>query len=149
MRRSSSHRTFQLSASELWRYGPSRNWRTASCVDKLWLRVVAEPPQDGKIEAVYRIESRGVFATLVRLLGDFDPAEEALQDAFLAAVEQWPRDGVPANPRAWLISTGRFKAIDALRRRIRADTSAKELLHYLEDQLSGPADCEDGTLQDD
>ena len=93
--------------------------------------VVAEPPQDGKIEAVYRVESRGVFAALVRLPGDFDLAEEALQDAFLAAVEQWPRDGVPANPRAWLISAGRFEAIDALRRRVRADRSAKELLHRL------------------
>jgi RNA polymerase sigma-70 factor (ECF subfamily) len=109
---------------------------------------VAEPQQDGKIEAVYRVESRGVFATLVRLLGDFDPAEEALQDAFLAAVEQWPRDGVPANPRAWLISTGRFKAIDALRRRIRADRSAKELLYRLE-AAPGPDGWDAGTLRDD
>jgi len=70
-------------------------------------------------EAVYRAESRRVFATLVRLLGDFDLAEEALHDAFRAALEQWPRDGVPANPRAWLVSAGRFKAIDGLRRRAR------------------------------
>src|SRR5499426_418394 len=67
-------------------------------------------------ESVYRNESRRVFATLVRLLGDFDVAEEALHDAFRAALEQWPREGVPANPRAWLVSTGRFKAIDKLRR---------------------------------
>src|SRR6266576_4849099 len=70
-------------------------------------------------EEIYRTESRRVFATLVRLLGDFDLAEEALHDAFRAALEQWPRDGVPANPRAWLVSAGRFKAIDAMRRRSR------------------------------
>src|SRR5438128_28294 len=73
------------------------------------------------IDAVYRTESRRVFATLVRLLGDFDLAEEALHDAFRAALEQWPRDGVPANPRAWLVSAGRFKAIDGIRRRARFD----------------------------
>ena len=75
------------------------------------------------VDAVYRAESRRVFATLIRLLGDFDLAEEALHDAFAAAVEQWPRDGVPANPRAWLVSAGRFKAIDGMRRRARFDAS--------------------------
>src|SRR4029453_8417265 len=70
-------------------------------------------------EAIYRTESRRVFATLIRLLGDFDLAEEALHDAFRAALEQWPRDGVPANPRAWLVSAGRFKAIDGIRRNAR------------------------------
>ena len=74
-----------------------------------------------KIEAIYRAESRRVFATLVRLLGDFDLAEEALSDAFRAALEQWPTEGIPDNPRAWLVSTGRFKAIDAIRRRARFD----------------------------
>ena len=73
-------------------------------------------------EAIYRAESRRVFATLIRLLGDFDLAEEALHDAFRAALEQWPRDGVPANPRAWLVSAGRFKAIDGLRRNARFDS---------------------------
>ena len=73
------------------------------------------------INAVYIAESRRVLATLIRLLGDFDAAEEALHDAFRAALEQWPRDGVPANPRAWLVSAGRFKAIDGLRRRKRFD----------------------------
>jgi RNA polymerase sigma-70 factor (ECF subfamily) len=73
------------------------------------------------VDAVYRSESRRVFATLVRLLGDFDTAEEALHDAFRAALEQWPREGVPANPRAWLVSAGRFKAIDSIRRRARFD----------------------------
>ncbi len=75
------------------------------------------------VDAVYRSESRRVFATLVRVLGDFDAAEEALHDAFASAVEQWPRDGVPGNPRAWLVSAGRFKAIDAMRRRARLDAS--------------------------
>src|SRR5256885_7480102 len=74
-----------------------------------------------KVEAIYRAESRRVFATLVRLLGDFDVAEEALHDAFRAALEQWPRDGIPGNPRAWLVSVGRFKAIDGVRRRARFD----------------------------
>ena len=72
-----------------------------------------------KVDAIYRSDSRHVLATLIRLLGDFDIAEEALHDAFRAALEQWPRDGVPANPRAWLVSTGRFKAIDAIRRHTR------------------------------
>jgi RNA polymerase sigma-70 factor (ECF subfamily) len=83
---------------------------------------VSEDPQQrarATAEAVYRTESRRVFATLVRLLGDFDLAEEALAEAFRAALEQWPRDGVPANPRAWLVSAGRFKAIDGIRRRAR------------------------------
>lgn len=73
------------------------------------------------LDAVYRSESRRVFATLIRLLGDFDAAEEALHEAFRAALEQWPRDGIPANPRAWLVSAGRFKAIDAMRRDARVD----------------------------
>ncbi len=84
------------------------------------------------VDAVYRAESRRVLATLIRLLGDFDLAEEALQDAFTAAVERWPRDGVPANPRAWLVSAGRFKAIDDLRRRARFDASLTLLTEHLE-----------------
>ncbi len=79
------------------------------------------------VDAVYRSESRRVLATLIRLLGDFDLAEEALHDAFAAALERWPREGPPANPRAWLVSTGRFKAIDTLRRRSRFDASMAEL----------------------
>src|SRR6187397_832368 len=71
------------------------------------------------IDAIYRSESRRVLATLIRLLGDFDIAEEALHDAFRAALEQWPVEGVPANPRAWLVSAGRFKAIDGIRRNAR------------------------------
>ena len=79
------------------------------------------------VDAVYRAESRRVLATLIRLLGDFDLAEEAMHDAFRAALEQWPRDGVPDKPRAWLVSTGRFSAIDTLRRRARFDASLREL----------------------
>src|SRR4029453_4375350 len=76
-----------------------------------------------RVDAVYRAESRRILATLIRLLGDFDLAEDALHDAFTAALERWAKDGVPANPRAWLVSTGRFKAIDAMRRRARFDAS--------------------------
>ena len=79
------------------------------------------------VDTVYRSDSRRIFATLIRLLGDFDLAEEALQDAFRAALEQWPRDGVPGNPRAWLVSTGRFKAIDGIRRRARFDPLDDEI----------------------
>src|SRR6188472_2752206 len=78
------------------------------------------------VEQIYRSDSRQVLATLIRLLGDFDVAEEALHDAFRAALEQWPRDGVPANPRAWLVSAGRFKAIDGIRRRKRFDQLDEE-----------------------
>src|SRR5687767_9287529 len=83
------------------------------------------------VDAVYRADSRRVLATLIRMLGDFDRAEEAMHDAFAAAIEQWPRDGVPDNPRAWLVSTGRFKAIDAMRRRARYDASLTELAERL------------------
>src|SRR6266705_3115898 len=79
-------------------------------------------PVHETVNAVYLSDSRRVLATLIRLLGDFDVAEEALHDAFRAALEQWPRDGVPANPRAWLVSAGRFKAIDGIRRRSRFDS---------------------------
>jgi RNA polymerase sigma-70 factor (ECF subfamily) len=79
------------------------------------------------VETIYRSESRQVLATLIRLLGNFDAAEEALHEAFTVAVEQWARNGVPANPRAWLVSTGRFKAIDGIRRRARHDASVAEM----------------------
>ena len=82
----------------------------------------ATDPVHETVNAVYLSDSRRVLATLIRLLGDFDTAEEALHDAFKAALEQWPRDGVPANPRAWLVSAGRFKAIDSVRRRARFDS---------------------------
>src|SRR6266446_3605156 len=95
-----------------------------------------------RVDAVYRSDSRRVLATLIRLLGDFDLAEDALQDAFAAALEQWPRDGVPANPRPWLVSTGRFKAIDALRRRARFHASLAELAERLDDRTGDPASWE-------
>src|SRR5256886_11223413 len=91
------------------------------------------------VDAVYRSDSRRVLATLIRLLGDFDLAEEALHDAFTAAVERWPRDGVPANPRAWLVSAGRFKAIDAMRRRARFDASLEEVARRFDVEPSDPA----------
>jgi len=101
------------------------------------------------VEAVYRGESRRVFATLVRLLGDFDVAEEALHDAFRAALEQWPRDGVPANPRAWLVSAGRFKAIDGIRRRARFDAydDVAEQAEAVVDESALPRD--DEGIEDD
>jgi RNA polymerase sigma-70 factor, ECF subfamily len=107
----------------------------------------AEPRE--RLEGLYRAESRRVLATLVRLLGDFDLAEEALQDAFAAAMEQWPRDGIPANPRSWLISTGRFKAIDRLRRRARFDGLLGELAARLVAQVPDPAEQEDDLVEDD
>src|SRR5437763_12933345 len=91
------------------------------------------------VDAVFRSDSRRVLATLIRLLGDFDLAEDALQDAFAAAVESWPRDGVPANPRAWLVSTGRFKAIDAIRRRARFDASLAAIAEQIDAGGSDPA----------
>ncbi len=103
----------------------------------------------GAVEAIYRSESRRVLATLIRLLGDFDLAEEALHDAFAAAVERWPRDGVPDNPRAWLVSTGRFKAIDGLRRRARFDSAQASLAAGLEPGAAEPLDLDEDTVQDD
>ena len=101
------------------------------------------------VDAVYRADSRRVLATLIRLLGDFDLAEEALHDAFTAAVERWPRDGVPANPRAWLVSTGRFKAIDGMRRRARFDGWGAELARRLDADASGPAAGDEESVEDD
>src|SRR5439155_2028090 len=101
------------------------------------------------VDSVYRSESRQVLATLIRLLGDFDAAEEALHDAFGAAMEQWARDGVPANPRAWLVSTGRFKAIDGMRRRARFDASLTELAKQLESSTSDTEEWDDESVEDD
>jgi RNA polymerase sigma-70 factor (ECF subfamily) len=101
------------------------------------------------VDAVYRTDARRMLATLIRLLGDFDAAEEALHEAFAVAVEQWSQQGVPANPRAWLISTGRFKAVDAIRRRARGDALLPTLTKYL---ASSPSDAEawdDKPIEDD
>ena len=105
-------------------------------------------PISSQIEALYRSDSRRVLATLIRLVGDFDLAEEALHEAFAAAVERWPRDGLPANPFAWLVSTGRFKAIDVLRRRSRFDASVAELARRLETSVD-PVSIEAEPLEDD
>ncbi|MDQ3564863.1 MAG: RNA polymerase sigma factor [Pseudomonadota bacterium] len=99
-----------------------------------------------RVNAVYRAESRRVFATLVRLLGDFDLAEEALHDAFRAALEHWPREGVPANPRAWLVSVGRFKAIDGIRRSARSEPLPDDI----DERLAADADeGHDERVEDD
>jgi RNA polymerase sigma-70 factor (ECF subfamily) len=102
------------------------------------------------VDAVYRSDSRQMLATLIRLLGDFETAEEALHDAFAVAVEQWARDGVPANPRTWLVSTGRFKAIDGIRRRARHDASLEEMAKQLESTTTADLDEQDDeTVKDD
>src|SRR5512133_2841596 len=88
------------------------------------------------LDSLYRADSGRILATLIRLLGDFDLAEEAMHEAFAAALGLWPTSGVPGNPRPWLISTARFKAVDTLRRRARFDASQDELVRYLEAQLS-------------
>jgi RNA polymerase sigma-70 factor (ECF subfamily) len=90
-----------------------------------------------------------VLATLIRLLKDFDLAEDALHEAFIAAMEQWPRDGVPANPRAWLVSTGRFKAIDSMRRRARFDASLREIAERLHAETNDSTDYDDESVKDD
>ena len=101
------------------------------------------------VDAVYGSDSRHVLATLIRLLGDFDIAEEALHDAFRAALEQWPRDGVPANPRAWLVSTGRFKAIDAIRRRTRFEPLPDDIDRRLVADTDDPEAWNDESIKDD
>ncbi|MGQ0526050.1 MAG: RNA polymerase sigma factor [Betaproteobacteria bacterium] len=100
------------------------------------------------VDAVYRAESRRVLATLIRLLGDFDLAEEALHEAFRAALEQWPKEGLPDNPRAWLVSTGRFKAIDAIRRRARFDPLDDHIDHVESLAVEAP-DTDPESVEDD
>jgi RNA polymerase sigma-70 factor (ECF subfamily) len=107
------------------------------------------------LDSLYRVDSGRILATLIRLLGDFDLAEEAMHEAFAAALSLWPRSGVPGNPRPWLISTARFKAMDTLRRRARFDASQDELVRYLEAQRSSAErsnqedSLEDDSLEDD
>src|SRR3954465_3023010 len=88
------------------------------------------------VDSVYRADSRRVLATLIRLLGDFDVAEEALHDAFAAAVERWPVEGVPDKPVPWLVPAGRFRAIDAIRKRARFDASQAEIISRVEANAS-------------
>jgi RNA polymerase sigma-70 factor (ECF subfamily) len=101
------------------------------------------------LDSLYRVDSGRILATLIRLLGDFDLAEEAMHEAFATALSMWPRSGVPGNPRPWLISTARFKAIDTLRRRARFDASQDELVRYLEAQWSSPERSNEDSLEDD
>lgn len=101
------------------------------------------------VEAVYRRESNRVLATLIRLVGDFDLAEEALHEAFTVAMEQWPRQGVPANPRAWLISAGRFRVVDVLRRRSRADASLDELSRRIQADAVALTGSDPSAIEDD
>ena len=98
---------------------------------------------------IYRKESRPVFATLIRLLGDFDLAEDALQDAFKAALEQWTKGGIPSNPRAWLISTGRFKAIDRIRRQSKFDPLHEQQVKHMEADTADPSRQIDKEIEDD
>src|SRR3984957_9356716 len=102
-----------------------------------------------KVDSVYRSESRRIFAPLIRLLGDFELAEDSLHDAFSAALEQWPKEGVPANPRAWLVSAGRLKAIDAMRRRARFDTSQAALTEQFELEGGNAATLDAESIEDD
>ena len=107
------------------------------------------PEQIGELlDSLYRVDSGRILATLIRLLGDLDLAEEAMHEAFAAALTLWPKSGVPGNPRPWLISTARFKAIDTLRRRARFDASQDELARHLEAQLSSAASSESFNEED-
>src|SRR5579864_3756704 len=121
-------------------------------------RVITEPSSEQireLLDSLYRVDSGRILATLIRLLGDFDLAEEAMHEAFATALNLWPRSGVPGNPRPWLISTARFKAIDTLRRRARFDASEDELVRHLEAQSSSAErsnakdSVEDDSLEDD
>ena len=103
----------------------------------------------GRVDDIYRTDSRRVLATLIRLLGDFDSAEEALHDAFVAAVERWPSEGVPANPVSWLVSAGRFKAIDRMRRQNTFDTKREEMAREMIDAVAPDTASDDGTFGDD
>jgi RNA polymerase sigma-70 factor (ECF subfamily) len=102
-----------------------------------------------KVDEIYRLESRRVLATLIRLLGDFDLAEEALHEAFTTALEQWAREGLPKNPRTWLVSVGRFKAIDNIRRRARFDSSLAQLAHEFGPGTENPFEMDDEDIDDE
>jgi RNA polymerase sigma-70 factor (ECF subfamily) len=113
--------------------------------------MIQDPPERIRevLDTLYRSESSRILATLIRLLGEIDIAEDALHDAFKAALEQWPAEGVPANPRSWLVSAGRFKAIDRLRRSARFDTSLDNLAEQLDANAKDPSDLADEGVSDD
>jgi len=143
---SPSHRSASIALAKLIRDG-----RFANVI------LMSEPhPEQVResLELLYRADSGRILATLIRLLGDFDLAEEAMHEAFAAALADWLTSGVPANPRPWLISTARFKAIDTLRRRARFDASQLELMHHLEARTSSAEAAQqeqsiDAGLEDD
>ena len=127
--------------------------RYDQCSSSARVIVMSERPTEQipeLLDSLYRVDSGRILATLVRLLGDIDLAEEAMHEAFAAALSLWPQSGVPDNPRPWLISTARFKAIDTLRRRARFDASQDELARYLEAQWSSAGRSnEEDSLEDD
>jgi RNA polymerase sigma-70 factor, ECF subfamily len=133
----------------LWAESYQRELRDVLVLQSEVAQTIAQEIKKVVFDEIYRAESRRVLATLIRLLGDFDLAEEALQDAFAAAVEQWPREGVPPNPRAWLVSTGRFKGIDAIRRRARLDASLSDVGRRLEGVVRANAARDDEDIEDD
>ena len=133
----------------LWAESYQREVRDVLVLQSEVAQAIAQEIKKVFFDEMYRSESRRVLATLIRLLGDFDLAEEALQEAFAAAVEQWPREGVPPNPRAWLVSTGRFKGIDAVRRRARLDASLKAVARRLEEVAGANAVRDDQDIEDD
>ena len=130
----------------------ANRWSRARATRDYFSRVRKDGFDKGNSEQIaelYRNESRRVLATLIRLLGDFDLAEESLQEAFQAALEQWPREGMPRNPRAWLVSAGRFKGIDALRRRGRGDALLGAVAEDYGEPTADPEGWDDETIQDD
>ena len=133
----------------LWADSYQRELNNVLVVQSEVAQTIAGEIKKVLFDEVYRSESRRVLATLIRLLGDFDLAEEAMQEAFAAALEQWPREGVPSNPRAWLVSTGRFKGIDAIRRRARQDASLSDVARRLEGVVGANATHDDQEIEDD
>ena len=133
----------------LWAESYQRELRDVLVLQSEVAQTIAQEIKKVLFDELYRNESRRVLATLIRLLGDFDLAEEALQEAFAAALEQWPREGVPPNPRAWLVSTGRFKGIDAIRRRARLDASLSDVARRLERVGGANAARDDQDIEDD
>jgi RNA polymerase sigma-70 factor (ECF subfamily) len=133
----------------LWADSCQREIGDVLAVQSEVARVIGEEIKKSLFEEIYRAESRRVLATLIRLLGDFDLAEEAVREAFAAAFERWPREGVPDNPRAWLISTGQSRAIDAVRRRAELDSSLKEVARRLDEGAGASAVRADQEIEDD
>jgi RNA polymerase sigma-70 factor (ECF subfamily) len=150
---SSARITAQLiradSDEHLWAESYQRELRDVFVLQSEVAQTIAQEIKKVLFDEVYRSESRRVLATLIRLLGDFDLAEEALQEAFAAALVQWPREGVPPNPRAWLVSTGRFKGIDAVRRRARLDASMRDVASRLEGVVVANEARDDHDIEDD